>query len=79
MNSLGEECNELKKKYDECFNQWFGEFLKGNQADTCHVLFKEYKKCLDKHLKEKGIDVAEAHRKVLETDNEQRPKSDHQK
>ena len=29
MNSLGPECDELKKTYDSCFNVWFTEkFLK---------------------------------------------------
>ena len=25
MNSIGEECNELKQSYDACFNVWFAE------------------------------------------------------
>ena len=32
MNSLDPECNELKTKYDSCFNLWFTEkFLKGTK------------------------------------------------
>ena len=32
MNSIGPECDELKKTYDSCFNVWFTEkFLKVNK------------------------------------------------
>jgi len=39
MNSLGRECNELKGKYDDCFNVWFSQkFLKGDtNEDMCKV------------------------------------------
>ena len=70
MDSIGEECKELKKKYDECFNEWFGEYLKGKTTDTCHVLFKEYRNCVHKVLETKGIDVNEAYAKVLGTSAE---------
>lgn len=70
MDSIGEECKELKKKYDECFNEWFGEYLKGKTADTCHVLFREYRTCVHKVLESKGIDVNEAYTKVIGTDAE---------
>ena len=48
MNSIGEECNNLKKTYDACFNAWFkDEFLKGNtRNDKCAPLFKDYQKCV---------------------------------
>lgn len=48
MNSIGENCNELKKDYDACFNSWFAEqFLKGNTNDAaCAPLFKAYQKCV---------------------------------
>lgn len=48
MNSIGENCNELKAKYDSCFNAWFSDsFLKGNTDDsTCKPLFKIYQKCV---------------------------------
>lgn len=36
MNSIGEDCNELKTKYDSCFNQWFSEkFLRGLLFSVC--------------------------------------------
>lgn len=42
MNSIGEDCNDLKTKYDSCFNQWFSEkFLRGDSDDSaCKPLFK---------------------------------------
>lgn len=70
MESIGAECNELKKKYDECFNEWFSEYLKGKTADTCHAIFQDYKKCVDKALAQKGIDVNDAYTKVLGTPQE---------
>lgn len=73
MDSIGEECRELKKKYDECFNEWFGEYLKGKNADTCHGVFKEYRECVHKVLISKGIDINEAYKKVLGTENEKKP------
>ena len=34
MNSIGEECNELKQSYDACFNVWFAEkFLKSEAKE----------------------------------------------
>lgn len=48
MNSLGEDCNELKRKYDACFNLWFSErFLKGDNDDSmCAPIFKVYQECV---------------------------------
>lgn len=48
MNSIGEECTELKKKYDDCFNSWFSErFLKGDTDDSmCAGIFKVYQDCV---------------------------------
>ena len=48
MNSIGKECNELKIKYDECFQVWFSEkFLKGDTSeDMCKALFIVYKDCV---------------------------------
>ena len=39
MNSLDPECNELKKKYDSCFNLWFTEkFLKGMKCNFVIIM-----------------------------------------
>lgn len=48
MNSIGENCNELKKQYDACFNNWFAEqFLRGSTNDqACAPLFKVYQQCV---------------------------------
>ena len=48
MNSIGENCNELKKNYDACFNHWFSErFLKGDTDDSsCAPIFKLYQQCV---------------------------------
>lgn len=48
MDSIGENCNELKKQYDSCFLTWFsGRFLKGDTNDeVCAPFFKVYQQCV---------------------------------
>ena len=47
MESVGKDCKELKRKYDECFNKWFAEkFLKGVKDDPCQPLFLVYQECV---------------------------------
>ena len=47
MNSVGEECQELKQSYDACFNVWFSEkFLRGETKDECAPMFKVYQECV---------------------------------
>ncbi|WPH04269.1 Hypothetical protein R9X50_00715800 [Acrodontium crateriforme] len=57
--SLAPECNEVKERYDTCFLKWYSEkYLRGTaMSDECEPLFKEYKACLGKALKERGIDT----------------------
>ncbi|XP_065368155.1 TP53-regulated inhibitor of apoptosis 1-like [Calliphora vicina] len=61
MNSLGDDCNELKKKYDECFNLWFSErYLKGDNDDSmCAPIFKVYQECVKKAMQEQKIELRE--------------------
>lgn len=69
MNSISSECQELKEKYDNCFNKWFKEkFLKGSTHDACHELFKKYQKCIMKGIKEHGIDETELKKHTLNGD-----------
>ncbi|KAF7846116.1 hypothetical protein BT93_L5225 [Corymbia citriodora subsp. variegata] len=72
--SLAPECNEIKERYDTCFLKWYSEkYLRGNSAqDECAGLFKQYRSCLNKALKEKGIDqmIEEARETTAETDAE---------
>ncbi|KPI34957.1 Mitochondrial distribution and morphology protein 35 [Cyphellophora attinorum] len=72
--SLAPECNEVKERYDTCFLKWYSEkYLRGNSStDECEGLFKTYKTCLNKVLKDKGIDVMinEARVDTPETDAE---------
>lgn len=48
MNSIGENCNDMKRAYDACFNAWFAEkFLRGHTNDAvCAPLFKTYQQCV---------------------------------
>lgn len=66
MNSIGEECLELKKQYDSCFNSWFSEsFLRGKNDDSmCSNLLKVYQQCVKQAIKAQNIDV-----KDVETDH----------
>ncbi|CAH2048541.1 unnamed protein product, partial [Iphiclides podalirius] len=72
MNSIGEECTDLKKKYDDCFNSWFSErFLKGDHDDSvCAGIFKVYQECVKNAMKQQNIDFKEIDKEVLGTDNE---------
>jgi len=47
MNSVGDECKDLKAAYDECFNNWFAhKFLKGDRSEPCPELFGKYQECV---------------------------------
>ncbi|XP_020912283.1 TP53-regulated inhibitor of apoptosis 1 [Exaiptasia diaphana] len=72
MNSVGKECNDLKKEYDSCFNTWYTDhFLKGDiYNDPCKDLFKSYKTCVMKAIKEKNINIEELNKDVLGTEEE---------
>lgn len=75
MNSVGSECNDLKKEYDSCFNVWYSEsFLKGDyKSDPCSELLKNYRTCVLKAIKEKNIDLSEIETDVLGTEKEKQP------
>ncbi|XP_017049732.1 TP53-regulated inhibitor of apoptosis 1 [Drosophila ficusphila] len=61
MNSIGEDCNELKKQYDACFNSWFSEgFLKGQTDDSgCAPIFRVYQECVKRAMREQKIELRE--------------------
>ncbi|KAI5806125.1 mitochondrial distribution/morphology family 35/apoptosis, partial [Geopyxis carbonaria] len=65
--SLAPECSEKKERYDTCFINWYSEkYLRGSvePSKECEELFKDYKVCLNKALKSKGIfDMIENSRK----------------
>ncbi|KAJ9590904.1 hypothetical protein L9F63_016061 [Diploptera punctata] len=67
MNSIGENCNELKKQYDNCFLTWFSErFLKGDTNDEmCAPFFKVYQQCVKRAMKDHQIDLKEVEQDVL--------------
>jgi len=83
MNSIGEECNELKQKYDSCFNIWFSEkFLKGDSNDDmCKPLFVLYRDCVRTAIKNQNINLAEVDKTVLGTEHEKQapPKTEETK
>lgn len=71
MNSLADECTPLKHEYDACFNSWFSEkYLKGDTRDECGDLFKKYQECVKRAIKEKGIDLEQIEKQVLDTPHE---------
>lgn len=69
MNSISPECNELKHKYDDCFNAWFTErFLKGDSDDSvCAGLLKAYQHCVRQALEKQQIDLSEVEKDVMNT------------
>lgn len=69
MSSIAPECNEAKKKYDDCFSAWYEKFLKGESIENeCQELFDDYHTCVQAAiLKNKNIS------KNLEEAREQAP------
>ncbi|XP_011308649.1 TP53-regulated inhibitor of apoptosis 1-like isoform X2 [Fopius arisanus] len=72
-----EACQELKKNYDECFNNWFTErFMKGHTDDSiCAPLLKVYKECVQKSMKEQNIELKDIEINHLGTENEKKSPS----
>lgn len=81
MESLSPACQELKVKYDACFNEWFREkFLKGQtKDDSCAELFKNYQQCVRNALQEKKISWDATMEDVLGTAKEKNMKPDNSK
>ncbi|XP_055690491.1 TP53-regulated inhibitor of apoptosis 1-like [Lutzomyia longipalpis] len=75
MNSIGENCNELKRSYDACFNNWFADkFLKGSLDESqCEPLFKVYQQCVKNAMKEQQIEIGEVEEDHLGSDKEYKP------
>ncbi|KAB7502605.1 TP53-regulated inhibitor of apoptosis 1 [Armadillidium nasatum] len=76
MNSVGSECGDLKKSYDDCFNKWFAEkFLKGDTREdgVCKEFFIKYQSCIKKSLKEQNINYEEIEKDVMGTTEEKQP------
>ena len=71
MESISADCQELKKEYDTCFNNWFKDsFLKGKSEDTCAPLFKVYQTCVKNAIKQKGIEIRDVKKPILGTEEE---------
>lgn len=77
MESIGKECKELKKEYDDCFNVWFAEhYLKGNHKSTmCDQLQNLYQNCVRNAIKRQNIELWQLDKDVLGTDEEKKPPS----
>lgn len=75
LRSIGADCQELRKTYDACFQNWFSnKFLKGDlKSDPCTELFKSYQECVKKAIVEQKIELWEIERDVLGTTNERQP------
>ncbi|RKO93181.1 mitochondrial distribution and morphology protein Mdm35, partial [Blyttiomyces helicus] len=55
--SISEQCTELKRQYDTCFNKWYStKFLNGDTSPECEDIFKLYKACVWKAIEEKKVD-----------------------
>lgn len=57
MASLSPECDELKARYDSCFNDWYlNKYMKGETTKACEDEFKKYRACLKVVLARLGLD-----------------------
>lgn len=58
--SFAPECTDLKKSYDDCFNEWYSEkFLKGKSVENqCSKQWYAYTTCIDANLVKQGIKPA---------------------
>jgi len=73
MPSIFVECNELKQAYDNCFTNFFQQYISPNYQhnkakNPCEELHKKYKQCLDKNLtlhKPYDIDLDKLREEVL--------------
>ncbi|XP_003739287.2 serine/threonine-protein phosphatase alpha-2 isoform-like [Galendromus occidentalis] len=80
MNSLDQNCNDLKKRYEECFNAWFSDgFLKGDLRDPCKEIFQNYTGCVKKAVEEHKINLWEIEADILGTEKERQPPSSEKK
>jgi len=72
MNSIGENCTDLKKQYDDCFNSWFSEkFLRGSMDDTvCSGIFSVYQQCVKNAMKEQNLEFKEVEKDILGSSEE---------
>ncbi|KAM7124871.1 LOW QUALITY PROTEIN: TP53-regulated inhibitor of apoptosis 1-like [Molossus nigricans] len=57
MNRVGEECTDMKLKYDQCFNHSAKKFLTDSSGDLCTDLFKHDQQCVQKAIKKKEIPI----------------------
>ncbi|KAH7639362.1 TP53-regulated inhibitor of apoptosis 1 [Dermatophagoides farinae] len=75
MESIGKECTELKREYDQCFNVWFAEkFLKGDhRSSMCDKIFTLYQNCVRDAIKRQNIDLLQLDKDVLGSNDEQKP------
>lgn len=48
LNSFHPDCDELKQKYDQCFNVWFTEhYMNGHyNNEGCNKVFELYTDCV---------------------------------
>jgi hypothetical protein len=72
MNSIDNKCNELKWKYDECFNNWMSSEYLGSDKKfeegfvPCQKLFSPYQDCVQTALNEANVDLSETIETVKE-------------
>lgn len=58
--SFAPECTDLKKEYDDCFNEWYSEkFLKGkSRTNECAKQWTQYTTCVRAALVKQNIQPA---------------------
>jgi len=52
----GAKCEDIKKKYDKCFKEWYTDkFLQGDRTPGCLDEWEDYKECMYTSLKDKKL------------------------
>nr|CAD2161672.1 unnamed protein product [Meloidogyne enterolobii] len=74
MHSIFQECDQLKKEYDNCFNAFFQKFISPEYRHSsglnnpCEQVHSVYRECVEKNLKLHkpfDIDIDEVRKQVL--------------
>ncbi|XP_025191000.1 TP53-regulated inhibitor of apoptosis 1-like isoform X2 [Melanaphis sacchari] len=81
LNSFHPDCNELKQRYDECFNVWFTEhYMNGHyNNEGCNKVFELYTDCVKRGMKEYGLQYEETTASHLGTNKEKTAFTDSKK
>ncbi|XP_022175769.1 TP53-regulated inhibitor of apoptosis 1-like [Myzus persicae] len=81
LKSFHPDCDELKQKYDQCFNVWFTEhYMNGHyNNEGCNKVFELYTDCVKRGMKEYGLQYEQTTTLHLGTNKEKTAFTDTEK